>query len=202
MSEEYPAWPKIPRLHRDVYITEKVDGTNGLVSVLETDDVPWGVRAANGLTVTAGSRSRWISPDQDNFGFAAWVETHADELAEMGPGHHYGEYYGRGIQRGYGLPGKRFALFNVARWADERPECCDVVPLLGIWNAKDLNLAVNEALYTLRATGSAVAPGFMLPEGIVIYHAAGNQHFKVLLEGDSLPKTLAPVPAVLSGVAA
>ncbi len=30
---EYPAFGKIPRLNREVVITEKIDGTNGLISI-------------------------------------------------------------------------------------------------------------------------------------------------------------------------
>lgn len=79
---EHKPFPKIPRYLRDVVVTEKLDGTNGLVYV--SDD---GV-------VTAGSRNRWITPESktsDNFGFAAWVAANADELAKLGPGFHYGE---------------------------------------------------------------------------------------------------------------
>jgi hypothetical protein len=78
------------------------------------------------------SRSRWITPDDDNFGFAAWVEANRDELLTLGPGRHFGEWWGSGIQRGYGLPKgeKRFSLFNVSRWGESRPACCHVVPVL------------------------------------------------------------------------
>jgi hypothetical protein len=33
----YPAFGKIPRLHRPVVITEKIDGTNGLMSIQKID---------------------------------------------------------------------------------------------------------------------------------------------------------------------
>jgi hypothetical protein len=32
-------------------------------------------------------------------------------------------------------------------------------------------------------------PGFMDPEGIVVYHVAANQMFKVTLKGDDAPKS-------------
>jgi hypothetical protein len=33
--ETFPAFPKIPRLRRRIVVTEKIDGTNALVSVSE-----------------------------------------------------------------------------------------------------------------------------------------------------------------------
>ena len=103
---EFHAFRKITRLHRECIATEKIDGTNGLVWV--GDDG----------TVRAGSRSRWITPEADNFGFARWVAEHAEELRALGIGYHYGEWWGAGIQRRYGLDHKRFSLFNVSLWAD------------------------------------------------------------------------------------
>jgi hypothetical protein len=48
--------------------------------------------------------------------------------------------------------------------------------------------AIEGELNVLHAFGSAAAPGFMKPEGVVIYHTAANQLFKVTLEGDGKPK--------------
>lgn len=62
----FEAFPKIPRLKRGCVITEKIDGTNACVYVGE-----------DGL-VLAGSRSRWVTPEADNFGFAAWVRDHEE----------------------------------------------------------------------------------------------------------------------------
>ena len=119
----YPKFPKIPRLSRECIVTEKIDGTNGLVFVPESDDAP----------ICAGSRNRWLeSGKQDNFGFAGWVVAHAEELRELGPGLHHGEWWGVGIARGYDLYERRFSLFNVSRWTDDmvRPKCCHVVPII------------------------------------------------------------------------
>ena len=201
----YPAFQKIPRFNREVVITEKIDGTNGLVYVadhsmpLYSGGSVFGAEGSDGpIWIQAGSRNRWLTPEADNFGFAAWVRDNAEELAKLGPGHHYGEWYGKGIQRGYGLEEKRFALFNSARWTDERPECCDVVPVLYKGTADRIMYrdTLREApwypeLEDLRSAGSRAVPGFMRPEGIVIYHTAARQLFKVLLENDELPKGLA-----------
>jgi len=169
---------KIARLNREVILTEKIDGTNASVHVLEDG------------TVLAGSRTRWITPDDDNFGFARWVKEHEDELRTgLGVGAHYGEWWGSGIQRGYGLTKgeKRFSLFNTGRWTDDvRPACCRVVPVLvaGV----GVHRCVDFALATLRTKGSLAAPGFMRPEGLVVFHTAANQLFKVTLERDEEPK--------------
>jgi hypothetical protein len=63
------------------------------------------------------------------------------------------------------------------------PECCSLVPVL--YQGEFSTDAVIEALYDLMAKGSKAAPGFMKPEGIVVYHIAGNVGFKKTIEGDS-----------------
>ena len=174
---EFKPFDKIARLNREVIVTEKIDGTNALVWVSE-----------DGTELRAGSRTRWIVPGDDNFGFAAWVQQNCDDLLRLGPGYHYGEWWGMGIQRRYGLTEKRFSLFNVSRWGDAetRPACCGVVPEL----ARGIGLAevVGSALERLRTEGSVAAPGFMQPEGVVAYHTASGQLFKVTLTGDEAPK--------------
>lgn len=122
-------------------------------------------------------------------GFARWAEANRDELLKLGPGAHFGEWYGSGIQRGYGLKEKRFALFNSTRWAEARPACCDVVPILysGIMSES----AIEQAMERLRAEGSVISPGFMRPEGVVIYHMASQSMFKRTLERDEEPKGMA-----------
>lgn len=170
MLPEFKPWPPIPRLSRACVITEKLDGTNGIVHVSEDG------------AVTAGSRSRWVTPEDDNYGFAAWVRDHADELRGLGPGYHYGEWWGQGIQRRYGLTEKRFSLFNSGRWSSERPACCHVVPVLyaGVFTST----AVDECLERLARDGSVASPGFMNPEGVVVFVPAAKSMFKKTLGGD------------------
>lgn len=163
----FVGFPSIPRLFRDVVITEKIDGTNASVHVLEDG------------RVIAASRTRYITPTDDNFGFAKWVAAHADELREgLGVGSHFGEWYGSGIQRGYGLLNgeKRFALFNTERWKETRPKCCEVVPVLytGMFQSNVIALVID----ALAESGSMVVPGFTKPEGIVIYHTHARHSFK------------------------
>lgn len=175
---DFVEFPKMPRLSREVIISEKIDGSNAQVWI--SDD---------GAEIRAGSRSRWITPKEDNFGFAAWVEAHKDELLLLGPGRHYGEWWGAGIQRRYGLTEKRFSLFNVNRWNEGSPACCSVVPVL--YRGPFTTQAVEDCLEVLRVQGSQAAPGFMNPEGVVVFHVAGNVGFKKTLEKDDEPKSIA-----------
>ena len=179
-------FPKIARLNREVVVTEKIDGTNASLTFLEDG------------TMLVGSRTRWITPGDDNFGFARWAREHEDELrVGLGFGTHFGEWWGQGIQRKYGLTEKRFSLFNVHRWeagaiergyASERPSCCHVVPTLGGFGSLAEDEGLRNVLDGLRSYGSAAAPGFMNPEGIVLFHTASSQLFKVTLEKDEQPK--------------
>lgn len=137
---DFTPFPKIHRFNRDVIITEKIDGSNAAVVITDDGDV------------YAQSRKRFVEPGkQDLAGFAAFVLERKDQLvAKLGPGVHFGEWYGSKIQRGYGLvDGERyFALFNVGRWStgDEAnvegmapwqpqpdlPDHVTTVPVLGV----------------------------------------------------------------------
>lgn len=185
---EFEPWPKIPRLRRDIVVTEKIDGTNAAV-VIDEEGV-----------VRAQSRSRIVTPEDDNFGFARWTAQHADNLRYiLGPGRHFGEWWGAGIQRRYGLAEKRFSLFNTKRWAefldpDEGTLIqrtgdgfeLHVVPVLGVHPWDDS--FINGCLDRLRERGSVAAPGFADPEGIIVFHPASGSMFKQLLKGDDVPK--------------
>ena len=192
MSEiNFVEFPKMPRLTREVIVTEKIDGTNAQVAIVELDGyaAEGAIWKRDGLAMFAGSRTRWITPEADNFGFAEWVRDNAEELSTLGPGNHFGEWWGAGIQRRYGLDHKRFSLFNVDRWGEVRPECCHVVPVL--YRGPFCTRAVDEAIESLRRVGSEAAPGFMKPEGVVVYHVAGRVGFKKTLDKDEVPKALA-----------
>jgi len=201
---KFEEFGKIPRLNRTITITEKIDGTNGLVHVEpivklgDTTLYPTGFQEAMSVAKTdeywifAGSRTRWVTPGkQDNHGFAGWVRDNATELVKLGPGRHFGEWWGGSIQRGYGVKDKRFSLFNLDRWADAtiRPTCCLVVPPL--YEGPFDKLAIDRVLDCLRQHGSTAVKGYDKPEGIVIYHHAANRLFKVTLEDDEVPKEVA-----------
>jgi hypothetical protein len=168
---EFKEFPKIARLNRPCIITEKIDGTNGCIIV--TPDGVW-----------AQSRNRVLAQDTDPFGFALWVEQNKDALrGVLGDGYHFGEWFGRGIQRTYGMDVRRFALFNVDRWGDV-PLCDGLTTVPVLYRGQFTTNAVLNALALLRADGSKIADGFMRPEGVVIYHEAAQIGFKVTLERD------------------
>ena len=184
---EFQEFKKIPRLSRECVITEKIDGTNAVIYIGEDGEF---------LT---GSRTRWITPETDNHGFSRWANEHKEELLQLGIGLHYGEWWGSGIQRKYGLVNgeKRFSLFNTGRWIKDRtqqplekqeycPECCSIVPILytGMFDTS----LISGVLETLRITGSKASEGFMNPEGIVIYHMQARLYFKKTILKDESHK--------------
>lgn len=183
---------KIPRLSRDIIITEKIDGTNGLLLVQDG-------------RLYVGSKNRWLtSQHDDNHGFWAWADKHRIELIfGLGDGYHYGEWWGNGIQRGYGLKNgdKRFSMFNTTRWCEHDkepklisapgaeskyqivlPECVRLVPVL--YQGQFTMGSIERNMALLAYLGSHAAPGYMNPEGVVIYHTAGNYFFKKTFEND------------------
>ena len=193
-NPDFNAFPKMARLSRECLITEKIDGTNAQIMITQEGEF---------LT---GSRKRWITPNDDNYGFSAWAHEHKEELMKLGVGRHFGEWWGQGIQRKYGLDHQRFSLFNVARWhlsgeepkvipsadprivkyTEELPSCCNLVPLMyrGLFDTVHVDNSINGLI----AGGSMAAPGFMKPEGVVVFHIAGNVGFKKTIEGDDQPK--------------
>lgn len=190
---EFIEFDKIARLNREVIVTEKIDGTNGQVNIRQAvgSELEFGYDTqieVDGVAcyIRAGSRNRWVmnAGKDDNSGFGRWVHAHAHELAALGVGAHFGEWWGQGIQRNYGLTEKRFSLFNVVRWADPiaRPLCCEVVPTLA--SGVGYGSFIGTAMERLRTMGSAAAPGFMNPEGIIVYHVKSRFLLKATLEKD------------------
>lgn len=216
---EFTPWPKTKRLFRDIVVTEKLDGSNAAIHltpvadweadlirtvpgdnslhVVEVDGVQW--------AVSAQSRTRIISPGKttDNYGFAGWVYDNAAELVGiLGEGVHFGEWWGQGIQRRYGMDHKRFSLFNTARWYETGEDGLDsmstraelsslvgqirAVPVLymGTFREESIRAVLND----LKANGSAAAPGFMSPEGICVYHTQTRNVFKVTLDNQDAGK--------------
>lgn len=173
---EFKGFPKIPRLKRGCIITEKIDGSNAQIVI--TDEGQFYV----------GSRNQWITPEKDNYGFAKWAFENKDQLMELGPGQHFGEWWGNGIQRNYGLKEKRFSLFNTGRWSNwaQRPKCCSVVPVL--FAGEFETTVVDKTLNKLKETGSMAEPGWMKPEGIIVFLPAANAMYKVTCEKDEQHK--------------
>lgn len=203
-------YPSLSRFSQGWTITEKIDGTNSQIVIdrlASADDGVYRDQAVavldrplgegeednpyNNLYVFAGSRNRLITPESDNMGFARWVRDNAAVLADtLGEGRHYGEWWGQGIQRGYGLREKRFSLFNAIRWQNVAlPDGVYTVPafvLNGYLDNPGESALV--AMNRLKEEGSLAAPGYDNPEGIVMYHRASDTGFKKTFDYDEAGK--------------
>jgi hypothetical protein len=152
-------------------ITEKIDGTNAQIYINEEC-----------TEFQCGSRNRWISEGDDNYGFAKWCSENRDAVLSLGKGQHFGEWYGSGIQRGYGLTEKRFALFNTLRWGTPEQQerlaktKIELVPILyqGPFSVE----AIEDCMKDLKENGSRVNETWFSAEGIVIYLPGPRSIFK------------------------
>lgn len=212
---QFEGWPKTERLSNTlIAITEKIDGTNAAVVIERVDpDSPLFVPDTHAkvvqvrgewFSVGAQSRKRLIHPASDNYGFARWAWDNAVELADLlGPGRHFGEWWGLGIQRAYGMDRKVFSLFDQHRWSgvsevrDEwRPRAREIsmttVPLL--YTGK-LRLEVIDFMVGLLGdAGSFASPEwgstFDRPEGVVTHFPRLDVRLKSFVENDDTPKGL------------
>jgi len=217
---DFQAWPKTPRLFRTIVVSEKIDGTNAAINIskYDTKNPPEGDNCkafahawdddGELYCIGAQSRNRLIFPagwdgnnDSDNAGFARWVSENAQRLFELlGPGRHYGEWWGQSIGRKYGVDYKQFSLFNTDKWGKLTKE--NEVPFDSFFDLVGGRLGsvpvlfqgefdqqhIEDALSDLRKCGSAAVEGFMDPEGIVVYHAQSKQVYKVTLDNNDKGK--------------
>lgn len=207
---EFQAWPKTARLFRDITVTEKIDGTNAgihitgpladweaelLVNPVISKPVVACIVRVNGAAyaVTAQSRKRIITPGKttDHFGFAGWVYDNAHALVSLlGEGLHYGEWWGQGIQRGYGIEHRCFSLFNTDRHAMANWIVGGVrvrrVPVL--YHGPFSEARISSCLSNLAEHGSVAAPGFANPEGICVFHSQSRTVYKVTLDNQDRGK--------------
>lgn len=180
---EFKGFPKISRLNSPVLITEKIDGTNACVVIQD------GV-------VSAQSRNRIITPDNDNYGFAGWVQTNQDLLKELlGEGYHFGEWFGKSIARNYNLPDRYFALFQIYRYE----HITEPIPLIDGWiclvpellRAIEFTPDVLSIAKAILSQGSKINE-FNRPEGFVVFFEHNRTLFKVILDKDNPTKPKAP----------
>lgn len=193
---EFEAWPKIPRLENEtVVITEKIDGTNAQIYIVPKgseafniehikEELHTYIKETDTAFIMAGSRNRWISPTDDNFGFARWVWENAEQIEKaFGNGRVYGEWWGQGIQRTYDQSRKWFSYFNVHRPINEHMEPLGIkpVPLLyeGPIIMKDEEYSISYWENVIRYEGSVAAEGYMNPEGICIFFRSTKTLYKV-----------------------
>lgn len=159
MTPEFKSFPKIGRLENlRICITQKMHGTNAQIYITEDKQI------------FAASRNRWLSVEDDNHGFASFVEKYKEELISvLGPGRHFGEWCGPGINHAEGLKEKTLFLFNWRRWENvELPNRVRVIPVLHDEHADSLEPRVCIVMGNLKDNGSKAVPGFMKVEGIVV----------------------------------
>lgn len=173
---EFKSFPDIKKLGSTEFsITQKIHGSNAQImiypvyktipntedSVIVTDEV-------DHMELLVGSRTRWIAPGNDNYGFAAFVYANKQEFIDkLGPGQHFGEWSGPGINSGEGLKEKTLVLFDYWRYdANNLPPQTVLVPVLfqGLFDLQQ----VENCMQDLKVNGSKLAPGFMRPEGVVV----------------------------------
>lgn len=181
---EFKAFEKIQRYEKGyATITEKIDGTNACIAF----DLH--------RNLTVQSRKRIITPvaldgnGADNYGFAHYARTHEYDLWKFfGPGRHYGEWFGTGINRGYGMLERVFAPFNTGLFSRERveaeaPEGVSFTPVMWEGLLTDLNVGVEYVMNELAEFGSFTKEGAgWAAEGAMIF---SNQfgYLKVPFEG-------------------
>jgi len=162
---------KINHLNKlEMIITQKIHGTNAQVTVADGQ-------------VICGSRTRFITPEDDNFGFAKFVHDNKEAFIALGDGTYHGEWAGPGINSGEGLTEKTFVMFDF--WLLEGktlPPQCALVPVL-CRHTLDTN-KINEVMQELKTGGSKLVEGFMKPEGIVI--TVMNTRFKMVFDAEEV----------------
>lgn len=196
-TTNYNSFPSIERLE-NIYcvISEKIDGTNGLIEINETN-------------VRFGSRNRYISFSDDNAGFANFFrhyEARFEDVAkdiitkepessdESYPLRIYGEWFGCGIQRGYGLKDKFFMPFSFF-YGEKLIEyqVPNVITPNIMYTGKFSMEVVNTCMQQLKLNGSGVVKDYKQPEGIVIFFPKYNFRLKETFNGakwkDGSPKS-------------
>ena len=167
--DDFISFPKIEhvvKLHMSV--TQKIHGTNAQILIRKgRSEAEW--------AINAGNRTRWLTLDDDNYGFCRWVYDNKDTLIKvLGEGRHYGEWCGKGINNGEGLSRKMFILFDWRRFSKiETPPfgLMDGVKTVPVLYSGAFRLSkIDEIMADLKENGSRLTPPgwFMKPEGIVI----------------------------------
>lgn len=187
--DDFKSYPKIEQLGKlYMTITQKIHGTNAQVYIKE-------LQFGTGFNVFAGSRTRWLTPEDDNHGFCKWVDENSKELMKvLGEGRHYGEWCGKGINNGEGLSTKSLVLFDW--WKYTNVEKYPFYPFLSesllirtvpvLYKGPFSYEKINECMELLKSEGSRLTPvgWFMKPEGIVI--DINGQKFKKVFEQEDI----------------
>lgn len=176
MTPDFESFPDIKKLGKAaLFITQKIHGTNAQIYIFQQED--------GTLDLACGKRSSWCVPGKDNFGFAEMVYANKQEFIEkLGPGRHYGEWAGPGINSGEGLKKKTFVLFDHWRYPVERPLPPHTVVVPVLYEGPFDMSKVEESMNDLRVNGSKLVPGFMAPEGVVV--RIKGERYKVVFQDE------------------
>jgi len=179
MEHEFRSFKSIESFYGPCTIWEKIDGSNAQIYIYEED----------GRTeVKAGSRNKWITVDDDNFGFAKWVDSNKQALIDIfGVGRFYGEWMGGSIQRKYGFKEKRFVVFHHEQ-VEGKVLLQDMILCPVLYKGDYREGIVQEIMDKLKSGGSYLAPGFMNPEGIVIRFNRNGAVFKKVFKESFVPR--------------
>ncbi len=116
---DFVSFASIEGFHNVVkYVHKYVEGSGPIVyrGKIKIHGTNAGIRISHG-DVKAQSRNRFVTPDDDNVGFAAWVETNAAYWGGlMTDGVVFGEWCGPGIMNGTAIndiPQRIFAVFSL-----------------------------------------------------------------------------------------
>lgn len=183
----FKPFPEIKRIGKLwITVTQKIHGTNASVGIEPSIEVSSSneldTMARSGFEVRAAKRGGFITPEDDNFGFAKFVEENRQEFIDkLGPGVWHGEWAGPGINSGEGLKEKTFCLFDVkALEGRPLPPRCVLVPLL--YEGPLDTVKVELAKLDLKVNGSKLVPGFMRPEGVVVHFLGSSFRYKDVFE--------------------
>lgn len=177
---EFKSFPEIKKLGSTEFsVTQKIHGTNAQVMIYPKK-MERNVDAGNGqgyteivetgeMELLVGSRTRWIVPGDDNYGFAAFVYANKQEFIDkLGPGQHFGEWAGPGINSGEGLSQKTFILFDYWKFPSERPLPPQTATVPVLYSGSFDLSQVEKCMEDLKTNGSRLVAGFMRSEGVVV----------------------------------
>jgi hypothetical protein len=181
----FRSFSSIPRWSKGVAVSEKIDGTNAQIHIVQYGDEEFDFDGHAWLAIAknferdqymlVASRNKYIMLDQDNQGFGNWCLANVAELWKLGPGRHYGEWAGPGIQKNpLNLEEKRLFMFN-PKWVDQGPSCVEIAPVLAeCMDAGD----IDQLMADLKRNGTQVEGGKGQAEGVVIYHHGSGKLYK------------------------
>lgn len=164
----------------DIAVTEKLDGVAS--SFVIGDGFVTGNKDGEGEDLFVEA----ITGPKE---FFTWVNLNAGDLVDcLADGIYHGVWWGKGLGRGYGVPEQRFALFaldlydvNDVTSLDNMVDGMSHVPVLywGPLKRENDQDPIMDSIRRLQFAGSAAAPGFKPPAGVVVTNLSAGVSFSV-----------------------